>query len=195
MKGSDNMGHAIQYFSYPEKTSRKEIMGEINDYLSRECACLYSGIRFIDQVFPDYDSAVDYIESIDSGNYDQLAVKFVNFDKKSMNSKRLIDLESKYKEAQSNLRTFSSHVVARDFKSDYVGCRHCGSKINKKYLGSNYCPVCRGDMRSDTLQGRLKSMEEKVKKLEEQIRQERMNLANKKKSKDIWWVIKIEYHV
>lgn len=189
------MGHAIEFFSFPEKTNRKEMIGEINHYLNEEGAYLYNSIKFIDKTLPDYDSAVDYISSIDNGNYNQLAVKFVHFDMKTMTSKRLVDLESKYKEAQNNLRVFASKVVAKDFKSELVGCRHCGSKINKKYLGSNYCPVCRGDMRSDTLLGRQKAMEEKVKKLEEQIRQERINLANKKKSKDIWWVIKIEYHV
>lgn len=189
------MGHAIEFFSFPIKTDRKEMMGEINHYLSDEGAYLYSGIKFIDKVLPDYDAAIDYISSIDSGNYDQLAVKFVNFDKKTMTSKRLVDLESKYKEAQNNLRVFASKVVAKDFKSELVGCRHCGSKINKKYLGSNYCPVCRGDMRNDTLLGRQKAMEEKVKKLEEQIRQEKKNITEKQKKKDVWWVIKIEYHI
>ena len=75
-------------------------------------------------------------------------------------------VDTKFQNALNN------HVAAKDFKSEFVGCKHCGSKINREYIKSNACPVCRGDMRSDTTQKRLENMRAKVNRLRNDIKDE-----------------------
>ena len=98
----------------------------------------------------------------------------------------------KLRELQQEYEVASSKVVAADFKSDFVGCKHCGSKINREYIRSNACPVCRGDMRSDTTQKRLENMRAKVNRLSNDIKDEEKKLAEK--HGQVCWLVKFEYH-
>ena len=58
------------------------------------------------------------------------------------------------------------------FKAAYVSCTKCGSKLNREYLKSDTCPICRTDMRSDTTQSILARYFKKICDLKnEQLRE------------------------
>ena len=190
------MGHNIERYSYAIGTSKSAIEAELNERVRKITwqeggHGLYGPIRFIDEVLPDYEAAVEYINQHDKGWYDQLAVKYKNVPH-GKTSKKLQDLKTKLSTAYQEYRTLDSVIAAQSFKADYVGCKHCGSKINRTYIKSNFCPICRTDMRSDTVQKKLSSMKAKIDKLNEDIKAEERSLAAK--SNEVCWLVKIEYH-
>lgn len=102
-------------------------------------------IRWFDVVLPDYPSALEYIEKHDQNRYDCIAVKY----KQATNpSKKTLELQEKEVACHREHRNADLLVPAMGFKSDYFGCKKCGSKINRKYIRTNGCPVCGEDMRS-----------------------------------------------
>lgn len=187
------MGHAIYHHTYPVTMSQQDISNEIghNHYWESEGKAP-GKIRFIDVTLPNYEAALEYIEKHDRHWYDNLAVKYKAIpDGKT--SKKLETLRAKLSTTYTEYRKLNESVPAKDFKAEFVGCRHCGSKISKKYIKSNYCPVCGKDMRSETLLKRLQTMQEKCEKLRADIKTEEHNLAEKYGK--LCWLVKIEYHV
>lgn len=191
------MGHMIEHFSYKESINKKSILNELDDYMRK--ATWQSGgdslnmIRWYDNtICPDYDSAIQFLEENDRGWYDNLAVKYKKLDN-SKSSKKLDDLNLKYKEAYKKYHDLTTKVVFKEFKSQYIGCKNCGSKLNKDYLNTNFCPLCKHDMRSDTTLNQISSLEKKVKDIELQLKEEKRKLAEKHGK--VYWLVKIEYHI
>ena len=77
-------------------------------------------------------------------------------------------------------------------KSELIGCKCCGSKISRKYLKNNFCPVCHSDLRPETTLNRIDTLKAKADKLYDEVLNETTKIA--KKSGNIRWLIKIEYH-
>ena len=198
------MGHAIEHYTFSEKTSKGLITAELDERVSAATweesggSGLVNPIRWIDKVFPDYESALAYIQEIDKVWYEQIAVKFKQSEPVKP-TKKLQEMKMKLRELQQEYEVASSKVVAADFKSDFVGCKNCGSKINREYIRSNSCPVCKFDMRSDTIKSNLTRMKERMVKLKNEIKEEESKLRAKQASKDkkaaVYWLVKIEYHV
>lgn len=86
-------------------------------------------------------------------------------------------------------------MFCKDFKSQYLGCKKCGSKLNKDYLKSNKCPLCHEDMRSDTVLKNIARLRNLEKELGKAIREEELRLSEKAGKKcEILWLVKVEYH-
>ena len=190
------MGHNIQYYSYAASSDTRKIAAEMNEHVQnatwREGGHgLDSPIRFIDRTMADYEEAMEFIKNNDKGWYDQLAVKYRSIPQ-GKTSKKIEDLKAKLSAARQEHYALNSEIAAKSFKADYVGCRHCGSKINRTYIKSNFCPVCHGDMRSDTTQKKLQTLAAKIKKLEQDLREAEKAFAAK--YSEIFWLVKIEYH-
>ena len=190
------MSHNIQYFTYTERKSLTAIQNELNDYVKKATwreggHGLDGNIRFIDKVMPDYQAASDFISQNDKGWYDCLAVKYKEVPR-GKSTKKLEELHERLKVADKEYTQLNNYVAAKDFKSEFIGCKNCGSKINREYIKSNACPVCRADMRSETTQKRLEAMRAKVNKLRNDIKDEERKLAEK--HGQICWLVKIEYH-
>ena len=50
--------------------------------------------------------------------------------------------------------------------SEYIGCSCCGSKLKRELLKSDFCPLCKADLRSNTIQETIQRMDAKIAKLE-----------------------------
>lgn len=193
------MSHNIEYYSYPITKKQTAIARELQDYARQATwreggSGLPNDIRWIDYTCDDYESAQAAIERMDNGWYDQIAVKYRSFDK-PLKSKKLDDLKTKAKETRSKLHELESKVAFAEFKSQYISCKNCGSKLNKDYIKRNNCALCGHDMRSDTTKNAISRLTEKVKSLEKDIREEEKKLAVKKaKEAKVYWLVKIEYH-
>lgn len=58
-------------------------------------------------------------------------------------SKTMIALKERIEREEQKLDRYFKEHNAKYRKSAYVGCKKCGSSINKEYVGSkNTCPVC-----------------------------------------------------
>ena len=193
------MSHNIEYYSYPITKKQSVIENELQAYAVRKTyeeggGGLYRSIRWYEDVCNDYASAKVFLDTHDKGWYDQLAVKFNHFDK-PLTSNRLSDLEAKASETRKKLHELESKVAFAEFKSQYISCKKCGSKLNKDYIKRNFCALCGNDMRSDTTKNAIARLKEKVEALEKAIREEKTKLAVKKaKEAKVYWLVKIEYH-
>ena len=188
--------HNINYVSYLITISQKTITKEIDEHVKHETwqeggHGLDKPIRFIDKVMSDYDSAKQFLKDNDMGWYDQLAVKYKSLPR-NKTSKRLEELRQKRKELWKVFAENSNKVNATEFKAEFIGCKHCNSKINKVYIKSNYCPICNADMRSETTLKKIQATKIKLNNLDADIKEEERKLAEK--HGDIKWLVKYEYH-
>ncbi|SDB15033.1 hypothetical protein [Eubacterium oxidoreducens] len=187
------MSHNIEYHTFSEKRSEKYISDELNR-ICRERSDSHGGLYNIvefptSKIFPSYDAAEEYIESIDTiHNYRNFAVKFAVEVKES---KRLEELVQRERKINAELVTLKNEHHFKNAKSSFIGCKECGSKISTLYMERrNTCPVCGFDMRPKTVLGRIASKQDVLLHLRDAIREER----KKAKPTKIAWLAKIEYH-
>lgn len=192
--------HNIHYSTYPEKVNKKSVQKEWDNVAAHEdylegATGLPGDIRWIDKTLDDYDEAMKYIEEKDSGWYDQLAVKYLEYPKNLKKTKKHETLETRLKEEMTKLNELQGKIHYADTKSTYVGCKKCGSRINTTYLRANYCPVCREDLRPESTLQRIEGYKEKIKDLQKQLKQEEKKLNEKnRKAATVMWLVKVEYH-
>jgi DNA repair exonuclease SbcCD ATPase subunit len=174
------MGHVVGTTSIPIDRHFSELKVE-NDL--KEMGTLYGPIRWIDKLFPTIEEAEEYLNRADRGFYDNLAVKYgtVNHTAKTAKLERdIADLQRKIMEYKK------AHSV-HSFKAEYIGCQKCGSRLNKKYIPKEECPLCGVDLRSkttlDTLNGYFEKLEAKRVQLDE---------AKKAAGTKQYWLIKYD---
>lgn len=189
------MGHAINYDVFEENTSKSEIYSSVNNAAVAEGDYHTSlpSIDFKDVCFNSIEEAHQYIDNL-GGFYRQVAVKFKKNDGKY--SKTLTDKENQLKKARVDYNSLNSKIHYAECKSEYIGCKHCGSKLARKYIKSNNCPLCHSDIRPDSTIKRLDNMTAKIKKLEKEYGEQKRAEDKKKASKGkTYWLVKTEYHV
>jgi predicted Zn-ribbon and HTH transcriptional regulator len=193
----DDMSHNIQYFTYKEDVNRKRVQAELDNYVAHEdweegCTGLYSPIRWIEHcgVLNSYDEALEYIKRHDKGWYDCLAVRY----KESVvrGSAALRTAQERLEVAEKKWRDLDSKLHYADVKSDFIGCRNCGSKVSRKYLKSNRCPVCNSDMRPQSTLDTLARYKANLDKQRALVAEEKKKSASK--NGKTLWLVKIEYH-
>ena len=59
------------------------------------------------------------------------------------------NLHERIKKEETKLNEYVKKTDCKNYKSKYIGCPQCGSKINKEYIYNCRCPVCREDLRSE----------------------------------------------
>lgn len=196
------MGHSIQYYTFDINKDKKEILAIVNEdaiYNSDNRSELPSPIRYIEnKVYEDEEAAMEAIENLDKGWYDQLAVKFYSY-KKAKETKTISNLKVRIETHKTNLETYKNTNAIKNRKSQFAGCSNCGSKINKEYINDygynwNKCPLCNEDLSSNTVK---KSIESKIAKIEEMSNslKEMIKENNKKGAKTTKWLVKTEFHV
>ena len=185
--------HNIIYRSYPEKSTHESIIREcLNIVRSNGNRYGTTGIRFLEgSICDNRESAIDYIAARDRGDYDGLAVRYYEFGKVP-ETKRVTDLRAKFAEVEKARHEFYAEHLPTAAKAEYIGCRGCGSKINRQYLLSKVsCPVCHADLRSNSVLERLRKYENQLHDLQEKINAE---LLKSREKASVLWLVKFEYH-
>lgn len=200
------MGHSIEYYNFPI-TESKDLITEVVNRVSR-CygdarSNLPNNIRWLDSgtPFACYDDAVDYINRIDRGDYDQIAVRYRATPK---NSKDVEETKQRLGKAQDALRAASyqgNYPSTRT--SRFISCPGCKSKFNTEKLaefvtrsGNNRCPLCRHDLRpNSTIEAHNKRLAIAAATVDKAL--EALHEVERRAAKDgeIRWCIKIEYHI
>lgn len=193
------MGHAIYHDSFSVKKSRNEIYS-ILDQRAIEEGDYHSGlnanIRWYNRCFPTIEEAEKFLESNDKGWYDQLAVKY-KYQEDFKPSKALEQLYTRQIKIRGTYNSVFSVSHFRNHKSKLITCKSCTSKIATPFLEStNYCPVCRKDMRPDSVKQRLERLKAKINELDKEIadkeHEERLKQIDKAEE---YWLVKTEFHV
>lgn len=186
------MSHATNYLTFPEKTSLSEMTSKIQDIVA------HSGDRYgteritipTEKVFEDSEAAEKYISSLDNSWYQGYAVRFQMY-KRKQPSVKMLELQKKRNEEYKKQRAYlDDHSVTKQ-KAALIGCPKCGSKLSREYMKGNYCPLCRANLLSATVQKRLAAFDTKIEKIEQQM--VAAEKENREKA-DIKWLVKYEYH-
>lgn len=125
-------------------------------------------------VFKSYEAAQEYsdeIYGIWARKYNIcLPFKDISEVKKT---KKISELEERIYQTYGKRDAYIKSHHVRDFKAEYIGCRCCGSKINKQYLWDNHCPVCKSELRSETVIKTIHAYDKKIAELEKRLQEEK----------------------
>ena len=189
------MHNICRFICDDTEKAKKNVVKHIDEYVDEEGSELYSNIRFINSApLADIDEADKKIDELDTGAYDQLAVRFYDYEKPK-ETKKLINARKKMEDANENSRLLRQKLI-NDFlkaKSKQVTCKKCDSKLTRSYLRTCTCPVCSSNLLSDNSISRI----ENANKKHEDLQNAYQNLykeESKKGKRSIKWRIKIEYH-
>lgn len=207
------MGHVIGYMTFDLKTPRKRMRACVEDWAKQNVdpyehsedgniwnIDVYGGTLNGDKawhegtVYACRQDAEDAIERMDKGFYDDHAVLFYDVDSLKPTAtmtgikSRQDETEKKREALVANSKTWTGR------KSKYVSCEHCGSKLNVECLRSMRtctCPLCRNDLRSESVINRIKAYDEKIKEMRGKYSKEMKKLKAKAAVK---WLVKMEVH-
>lgn len=188
--------HNIEHYNYPENISKKDVFAKLNHYVhvqtEAEGGTGLEQIRWLDDVICDsYDDAKKYIEEHDRGWYDQLAVRYR--ETSVPKTKGYLALVARRKELSVVLNEKKSKIHYAHAKSALVSCKVCGSKLATKFITSNYCPMCRNDLRPESILNSIKTSERMLKEVNKKIKNAEIAFSKKQKA-GVRWLVKIEYH-
>lgn len=185
------MGHCIHYNEYPERTDPHVFINDAYELARRDGDSGYHGNLQIHNIrFDSREEAEDAIDGLDTGYYSDHAVKFLDYSKcaptKTMQeiTKRIDKLH------EQRTKYLDEHSVMKQ-KAKLITCRNCESKISREWLKTEYCPVCRNDLRADYIKERLKEFDKKENELRKQYGTAEKKLKSKAQTK---WLVKIEFH-
>lgn len=186
------MGHCIMCEPLAESYSKREIVDLVINHVA------HSGDRYgtdnvrfpTDKIFENREAAEQYINSIDKGWYDGIAVKYLDFSDVKDSSKTK-DLQEKINEVAAKKKEYVAAHSVKAQKAAYIGCPECGSKLNKERLRGESCPLCSTDLRAASTLERIASFDNRINEYRKKIKAEKEK--DKKKAK-VMWLVKWEYH-
>jgi hypothetical protein len=192
--------HEFRYFTEKENCNRDKVLKNAQSIANQngDYKDQIHTIRWIDRTICDNEEAAhEFINSHDKGWYDCLAVRFYDYSAVNVKKpKRFEVLEERRNTLCARLHDMENTPYAETLTStEFVGCKHCGSKIATKFLKGNHCPVCGTDMRPKTTMDRIASTKARIAETEKELKEEMQNLQKKQRDKaQIKWLVKIEYH-
>lgn len=189
------MGHTIQHYDYPVNVDKKKVEQELANYVAKRCfqeGGHLSKIRWIDsEPCANEDEARIKIEHLDKGWYDCIAVKY--YDAYNIpETEKIKALRAANTQAYCKYNELASAFHFTNAKAEYIGCKNCGSKIARKYLQRNFCPVCNADLHPTTTLNRIATLKAKADKSSDTLKAELTKQAMK--AKNVRWLVKIEFH-
>ena len=184
--------HNIRYWVLDEKCDRKKVFEDIKRVAENDGDGYNGGLRWHDAISPlqNEKAAEEWIRLHDNGWYDDHAMRFFDYSD-AKETKKMAGLKERGAELTNRLVEFEKAHSVRQFKAEYIGCQNCGSKVAKKYLRSDRCPVCGTDLRSDSVLGKIKEYNDKIAKAREDYRAEEEKQKSRAKVK---WLVKFEFH-
>ena len=192
------MGHAIQFYSC---SKRSEIMDIANDFAfyntdrgENPTGHYHGNMTIHDNIICDsYDAACNKIRELDRGFYDDHAVQY--YDKSEIKpTKAEIALQERRNAQLMKKKEYIEEHSVTKLKSQLISCPQCSSKINVHYNGwgnSNFCPVCRKDLRAQYILDRIKKFDSDIEDLDQKLYDAE---KNRKGKCPIRWCLKVEVH-
>ena len=205
------MSHNIETRTYPENVDRRKVSDILDTYVSQRTieeggGGLPSNIRWLERepICNSESEAEGKIKALDKGWYDCLAVRYYHSKNNGpVSSAALTNACETVNKAQKDYNTLKDTARAEFFnrKSEFVGCKNCGSKlslIELKRLEKTNCPLCGGNLLSPTITDRLMKAHDKIVKAQKKQAAERAKAEAKRikadKNREVRWLVKFEYH-
>ena len=197
------MGHVIQYAIMDKNGNKDALIADICYEVEHEDwqeGGTYNPRQLTwhdGKIYDTKEEAHQAIEQFDNGWYDDHAVLFRDTDTVTKKTKKIETLESRIAAEQDKKAAYISDHQITNRKSAFMTCPKCNSKIALAYYtGTHFCPVCGGDLYSNTVVMRLDKFDTKIKELKKELKKEEREQAKKNAAKaPIKWLVKYEYHV
>lgn len=189
------MGHCIDYISVDKRNSIMKEAEEFAYYNVDRCenphGTYHGNLTIHDTpICETYEDAVKKIESWDTGWYSDHAVQYKDKDALKPTKAMEVLLERANKLKKDKEEYVKTHSL-ESRKSEYIGCKVCGSKLSNKYLKGNKCPVCHAELRADYIVDRIKKYDKDYNETLNQYEE----LKKKQTGKcPIKWLVKVEVH-
>lgn len=188
------MGHAIEYITVDKKS---EIMKAAEEYAhynvdrgENPSGSYHGRMTIHNDVCESYQEAVRFIERHDRGFYDDHAVQYK--DKSNLKpTKQMENLKVRMQKNVSDKNEYAEKHSVKNRKSEFAGCKKCGSKIATKYMRTDRCPVCGNDLRADYILERLKKYADDWEQMNKQYAELEKNQKGKCPTR---WLVKVEVH-
>lgn len=129
-----------------------------------------------------YEDAKELADSLNWKREYNLLIPFKDLDS-IKETKKMQNLHERIKKEETKLNEYVKKTDCKNYKSKYIGCPQCGSKINKEYIYNCRCPVCREDLRSETTKNTINRYKDNIKKITKELRIEKEKCSNKAKTK------------
>ena len=129
-----------------------------------------------------YEDAKELADSLNWKREYNLLIPFKDLDS-IKETKKMQNLHERIKKEETKLNEYVKKTDCKNYKSKYIGCPQCGSKINKEYIYNCRCPVCREDLRSETTKNTINRYKNIIKKITKELRIEKEKCSNKAKTK------------
>lgn len=199
------MGHACSILTFEKGETKEKIQAECDEWGSWNCdpgergGCwggLGGPVRFTSQVYETYEEAEKYLDTT-FGNYRQTAVRYKKYPKPAKDPKEVTDLERRIKEYTARIADIDAPHY-KGVKQATVKCKKCGSSLATEYCGKTYynsCPVCRTDLRPQTLLDRRAKYAGTVEDLRARLLEAKKNQDKKSgKQPTLCWAVACEVH-
>lgn len=195
------MSHNIRFETYHENCNRKAVQETWDSFVAHAdyqegATRLDPPIRWIeDPILNSYEEAEEFIRKNDKHWYDSLAVRFRDYGREANKPSRRIEyLHNKLTTLQYKLRDREEKLFCANRTSEFISCPHCHSKLARKYLTKNYCPVCSEDMRTKTELEAINRLKEQIGYTQKLLEEESKRPRKKKGDFTVRWLVKVEYH-
>lgn len=189
------MGHAVEYYTVGKRSSIMKVAEEFAFYNTdrgeNPTGHYHGNMTIHDNVVCEsYMQAYEKINQWDTGFYSDHAVQYK--DKRGLKpTKAMENLKAKMDKLQADRDAYIEKHSLKERKSEYIGCKRCGSKLSNKYLRGTKCPLCGEELRADYIIDRIKKYDADYKEL--QKRYETLE-TNQKGKCPIKWLVKVEVH-
>ena len=179
-----------------KKYSKQEIIAGIKEVLERECS--YGFIprhqqwKFFDEICNTEEDAQEFLYNKHLQREYNRAVRY------HVPTEKIKKVQALVARLEATIETkeqYKKNHHPSTFKAEFIGCPTCKSKIAKKYIkgSSHSCPVCSGELWSETTQKKIASYNEKIADIQKQIKAEEKK-ANAK-NKELAWYVEAELYI
>ena len=113
-------------------------------FTKREANHIFKGLVFKEKIFNTKNQALAYLKTVPT----TYAVKYkIGIEP----SPRMVSLKKRLDDKKARLEEYKNDQAMRKFRTEFVSCPVCRSKINSRYFTPPACPVCRCDMRAESV--------------------------------------------
>lgn len=149
------------------------------------------GLSILNKEFNSRSEAMNYLDS-NLSKREVAAVQFWDDKNGSMPAKPdkiKLKLKDAYDKAYEDVSALKKLIIKslKEAVSKTIGCDKCGSKLNRNYLNSQFCPLCGNNLVSATNQKRLEFAKQKLEKFEKAYNEYKSPLNTK--GKVLKWLV------
>lgn len=109
-------------------------------------------------------------------------------------SSKLRKLVQKYEALQTERAEYMLANTVSKGKSEYISCKRCGSKLKRKLIIGECCPLCGADLSVKAVRDKVARYDKKIKKAADAVHNTIKENAKRQREAKTLWLVRYEYH-